>query len=136
MYNIQHNPATLYTCDETSITNVQQKHTKLLGLEGTRQISFSNRRTGILCDSRQMYDSKWTLHFSVTCISKKIYETRPDELHTAWINPRVPSLGADTERDFHPVISSFHHTYKTDKIRTSHPSTGWALFTHIELVGL
>ena len=31
-----------------------------------------------------------------------------DDWHTAWINPRVPSLGVDTERDFFPVVSSFH----------------------------
>ena len=49
-------------------------------------------------------------HSSVTCISKKIYKYRTDEWHTAWINPRVPSLGVDTERDFHPVVSSFHRT--------------------------
>ena len=28
------------------------------------------------------------------------------------VNPRVPLLGVDTERDFHPVVSSFHQTYK------------------------
>jgi hypothetical protein len=62
-----------------------------------------------------MYESNWTLHSSVTCISKKIHETRTDEKHTAWINPRLPSLGVDTERDFHPVVSSLHQTYKADK---------------------
>jgi hypothetical protein len=36
---IQHNPARLYNCDETSITIVWHKHTKILGLKGKRQIS-------------------------------------------------------------------------------------------------
>jgi hypothetical protein len=39
MGTIQHNPARLYNCDEISITIVQQKHTKILGLEGKRLIS-------------------------------------------------------------------------------------------------
>jgi len=39
MYTIQHNPAILYRCDETGITIVQHKHTKILGLKGKRQIS-------------------------------------------------------------------------------------------------
>jgi len=39
MYIIQHNPAGLYNCDETWITIVQHKHTKILGLKGKRQIS-------------------------------------------------------------------------------------------------
>jgi hypothetical protein len=51
-----------------------------------------------------------------------MYETRTDEWHTAWINPRVPFLGVDTERDFHPVGSSFHQTYKADKIPDVHYS--------------
>jgi len=39
MYTIQHNPARLYNCNETGITIVQHKHTKILGLKGKRQIS-------------------------------------------------------------------------------------------------
>jgi hypothetical protein len=39
MYTIQHNPARLYNCDETGITIVQHKHTKILGLKGKRWIS-------------------------------------------------------------------------------------------------
>jgi len=38
-YTIQHNPAILYNCDETGISIVQHKHTKILGLKGKRQIS-------------------------------------------------------------------------------------------------
>jgi len=38
MYTIQHNPARLHTCDETGITIVQHKHTKILGFKGKRQI--------------------------------------------------------------------------------------------------
>ena len=92
----------------------------------------STRRTGISSDSRHLYQSNWILHSSVTCISKKEYEARTDEWHTAWINPRVPSLGVDTERDFFPVVSSFHQTYKADKRRSCYLSTGRALFTHQE----
>ena len=89
-------------------------------------IFFSIRRSGISCDSRQLYESNWTLHSSITCISKKIYWTRTDEWHTAWINPRVPSLGVDTERDFHPVVSSFHQTYEANKMRSLYLCTGLA----------
>jgi len=39
MYIIQHNPARLYNCDETGITIVEHKHTKILGLKGKRRIS-------------------------------------------------------------------------------------------------
>ena len=46
---------------------------------------------------------------------QKKYEKRTDEWLTAWINPRVLSLGVDTERDFFPLVSSFHQTYKADK---------------------
>jgi hypothetical protein len=39
MYTIQHDPARLYNCDETCITTVQHKHTKILELKCKRQIS-------------------------------------------------------------------------------------------------
>jgi hypothetical protein len=39
MYTIQHNPARLHNCDKTSITIVQQKHTKILQLKGKCQTS-------------------------------------------------------------------------------------------------
>jgi len=39
MCTFQHNPPRLYNCDETCITIVQRKHTKISGLKGKRQIS-------------------------------------------------------------------------------------------------
>ena len=133
MDTIIHNTARLYNCDETGITIVQHKTHKNIRIERQASDIFSSiRRTGISRDSHQLYESNWTLHPSVTCISKKKYETRTDEWHTAWINPRVPSLGVDTERDLFPVVSSFHQTYKAEKRRSCYLSTGRALFTDQE----
>ena len=39
MYTVEHNPAKRYNSDETGITIVQHKHTKILGLKYKRQIS-------------------------------------------------------------------------------------------------
>jgi len=39
MDTTQHNPARLYNCDETGITILQHKHTKILGVKGKRQRS-------------------------------------------------------------------------------------------------
>jgi len=39
MYNIQHNSARLYNCDETCITIVQHKHAKILRLKDKRQVA-------------------------------------------------------------------------------------------------
>ena len=79
METIKHNPARLYNCDETGITIVQHKHKNIRIQRQASDIFSSIRRTGISCDSRQLYESNWTLHPSVTCISKKKYETRTDE---------------------------------------------------------
>jgi len=38
-YTIQHNPARLYNSDDTCLTVVQHKHTKIFGLKCKRQIS-------------------------------------------------------------------------------------------------
>ena len=116
MDTIQHNPARLYNCDKTAITIVQHKHTKILGLKGKRQISsLQSAERGSLVTVVNCMSP--TVHFipPLLCISKKKYETRTDEWHTAWINTRVSSLEVDTERDFFPVVSSFHQPYKDDK---------------------
>ena len=127
MDTIKHNPARLYNCDETGITIIQCKHTKILGLKDKHQISsLQSAKRGSLVTVNCMSP---TLHSSVTRISKKKYVTRTDEWHTAWINPHVPALGVDTEWDFFPVVSSLHETYKANKRRSCYLSTGWALFT-------
>jgi hypothetical protein len=43
------------------------------------------------------------------------YETRTDEWHAAWINPRVPSHGVDTEEIFSQWFLHFiKHTKPTE----------------------
>ena len=114
------------------LLNLAQTHKNIRTERQAWDIFCLIRRRGISCDSHQLYESKWTIHSSITCISKKIYEMRTDEWHTTWITPRVPSLGVDTERDLHPAVSSIHWTYKTDKKRSCYLGTRWALFTHNE----
>ena len=87
-----------------------QTHENIRSERQASDIFCSTRRSGVSCDSCHLFESSWTLHSSVTCISTKIYETRTDEWHTAWINLCVPFLGVDIEQDFHPVVSSFHQT--------------------------
>jgi hypothetical protein len=90
---IKNNPARLYNCDETGITVVQHKHTKILGLKGKRQISSlqSAERGSLVTDVTYISP---TGHFipPLLVFPRKKYETRTDEWHTAWINPRVPSF--------------------------------------------
>jgi len=128
MDTIKHNPARLYNCGKTGITIVQHKHTKMLGLKGKRQISSlkpaerGSLVTVINCMSP-------TGHF----ISPLLVFPRKNmkqELMNG--TPCVPSLMVDTERDFFPVVSSFHQTYKADKRRSCYLSTGWAVLTHQE----
>ena len=98
MDTIQHNPARLRRNRQHYCT--AQIHENVRIEWQASDIFSSIGRTGITCDSRHLYESNWTLHSSVTCISKKKHETRTDEWHTAWINPRVPSLRVDREREF------------------------------------
>ena len=131
MYTIQHYPARLYNCDKTAITIVQHKHTKILGLKGKRQISsVQSANRGISCDSRHLFWVQLDTSFLRYWHFQENIWNKTDEWHTAWINPRVQSVGVDTERDFHPVASSFHQTYRADKIRSLYLSTGRAPFKH------
>jgi len=107
MDTIQHNPTGLYNCDKTGINIVQHRHTEILRLNQA-----SNNYTSVR--SRHLYESNCTFHSSDSCISKQKYETITDEWHITWINPRVPSLVVDTERDFLPVFLHFiKHTKPT-----------------------
>ena len=119
MDTIQHNPARIYNCTETGITIVQHKHTKKLGVKGKHQIS-----------SVQSVD-RGSLVTVVTCMSpighfippllvftRKYMKQEMTNGTPPGINPCVPYLRVDTEQDFYPVVSSFHSTYKADKIKS------------------
>ena len=133
MYAIQQNSCkTLQLRRNRHHCCAAQTHENVMIERQASEIFCSIRRSEICCDSRHLYESNWTLRSSV--ISNKIYETRTDDWRVpvisscfVWINPRVPSLGVDTERDFHPVVSSFHQTYEADKIRFLYLSTERAL---------
>jgi len=109
MYTTEHNPARLPLRQNRHHYYAAQTH------ENIRiERHPSSRRTGISCDRRHLYEYNCKRHSSVTCISKKKYGTRTDEWHTAWINPRVPSLGVDTEGDFsHWFLHFIKHTKPT-----------------------
>jgi hypothetical protein len=132
MYTIQHNPARLYNCNETGITIVQHKHMKILGLKGKRQVSpiqtaeWGSLVTVIDCMRPAGHVIPPLLIFPRKYMKPEVMNgTLP-----LWINPCVPSLEVDTERNFRPVVSSFHQTYRADKISSCCGSSGQALFTH------
>jgi hypothetical protein len=136
MNTIQYTPARLYNYEETDITLVQHKHAKILRLKGKRQISsLQSAKRGFLVTIVTYMSPNGHFIPPLLEFPRKKYETRTDERQTAWINPRLPFLGMDTERDFLPVVSSFHQTYKADKRRSCYLSPGRALFTHKEPVG-
>jgi hypothetical protein len=71
MDTIKHNPARLQNCNETELTIVQHKHTKILGLKGKRQISSlqSAERGSLVAVVTCM--SLIGQYASISCISKK-----------------------------------------------------------------
>jgi len=129
VYTIQHNPARHYNRDETGITIVEHKYTKILGLKGKRQISSvqsADRGSLVVkCLSPTEQFIPPLLVFPRTYMKQELMNgTLPTS------SPRVPSLEVDTKRDFYPVFSSVHQTYKANKIRSCYLSTGRELFTH------
>ena len=150
MDTIQHNAARLYNCDETGITILQHKHTKILGLKGKRQIfSLQSAERGSLVTVVTCLSP--TGHFipPLLLFPKKIWNKNWWMAHR-WINLRVPSLGVDTERDFFPqwflhfikhtkptkedpliLVSDRHysHTRKLEVIT-------WARENHVDIIRL
>jgi hypothetical protein len=106
MDTIQHNPARLYNCDETGIKIVQHKRTKILTLKSKRQIiSLQSAERGSLvtvvtCISPIGPFIPPLFVFPIKKVKKELMSSLRTDEFTAWIMPRVPSLGVDTERHF------------------------------------
>jgi hypothetical protein len=136
MDTIQHNPTGLHKRDETGITIVQHKHTKILGLKGRRQISSlqSTERgsvvTVVSCMSPTGHFIPPLLVFPRKNMEQELMDgTPPGSIHACH------SLGLDTQREF-LVVSSFHQTYKPDKRRPCYLGTGRAHTRNLEFITL
>jgi len=130
MDTIQHNPPRLYNCDETGITIVQHKHTKMWGLKGRLQISSvqSAERgslvTVVICVSPTGQFTPQFLVFPRKNMKQELMNgTPPSSIHACH-----PSVWLQSEI-FFPVVPSFHQTYQADKRRSCYLSNGRALFT-------
>jgi len=89
-----------------------KKNKKISGLKSKHRISsLQSAERGSLVTVVTFMNP--TGHFipPLRVFPRKKYETRTDEWQTAWINPRMSSIHVDTERDFHPVISSLRQIY-------------------------
>jgi hypothetical protein len=78
-HNIQHNPTRLYNGDETGITIVQHKHTKILELKGERQISFLKSLERVFLVTLFAFTSPTGHFISPILVLRKKYETKTDE---------------------------------------------------------
>ena len=133
MDTIQHNPARLYNCDETGITIVKHKHTKILGLKAKPQISslqFAERAslvTVVACMSPTGHFFPSLLVFPRKNMKKELMDgTSPGSIHACHPSEWIQSVFC------FPEVSSFHQTYKARKRKSCYLSTGRALFTHKE----
>ena len=116
MDTIQHNPARLYNCDETGITVVQRKHTKILGLKCKRQISslqYTERAslvTVVTCMSPTGHFIPPLLVFPRKNVKKELMNgTSPGSIHACHPSEWIQSAFC------FPVVSSFQQTYKAEK---------------------
>ncbi|KAJ8968235.1 hypothetical protein NQ317_011351 [Molorchus minor] len=73
---IKHSPSRLYNCDETGITIVQHKHTKVVGLKGKKtNRGLTSSRARFTYHSGYLYEPSWTLYPSSSNFSSEKYET-------------------------------------------------------------
>jgi hypothetical protein len=132
MDTIQHNPARLYNCDETSITSVQHKHTKILGLKGKHQItSLQSTERGFLvtvitCMSPTGHFIPPLLVFPRKYMKPELMNgTPPGSIHVCH-----PSELIQSETFSQWFLHIIKH--KNQQKRSCYLSTGQALFTHQE----
>jgi len=102
MDTIKHKPARLYNCNETGITIVEHKHTKMLGLKGKRQISsLSSAERGSLvtvinCVSPNGHFIPPLLVFPIKNLKQELMNgTPPGSVHACrpswWIQSEISS---------------------------------------------
>jgi hypothetical protein len=83
---------------------------KMLAMKGKHQISsfqcaeWGSLVTLVICMSPSGHFVPPLLLFPRKNMKQEVMNGTP------WINPHMPSLKVDTERDFFPVVSSFHQT--------------------------
>jgi hypothetical protein len=111
MDNIQHISERLYNCDETGITIVQHKHTKILGLNGKRhRSSLQSAERGsvvpvVACMSPTASFIPPLLAFPRKTMKQELMNgTPPGSIHACH-----PSKWIESEI-FFPVVSSLHQT--------------------------
>ena len=130
MDSIKHNPAILYNCDKTGITIVQQKHTKILGFKGKRQISSVQSAepgslvTVVTCMSPTVHFIPPLLVFPRKNMKQEVMNgTPPGSIHachpSGWIQSEIFSQW---------FLHFLKHT-KRQK-RSCYLCTGRELFTH------
>ena len=116
MYTIQHNLQDFTIVPKPASLLYSTNTWKYLDWKANVRYLLLNLQNGDLLWQSSTYESKRTLHFSVTCISKKIYETRTDAWHTAQINPYVPFLQLVESEIFTRFSLHFiKHTKPTNK---------------------
>jgi len=135
MYTIQHNPAGPYNCDETGITIVQHKHTKILGLKEKRQISSvqsAERETLVRVVNRMSPTAQFIpplLKFPRKYMKPELMNGKPPEsIHALHFSGQIQS------EIFTQRFLYFIKRTKPTK-RSCYLGTGLALFTHKETGG-
>jgi len=95
---IQHNPARLYNCDETGITVVQHKHTKILGSKGVTYLRSNPQNGDLLWQSSPVWvqlDTSFLrfLYFQEKIWNKNWWMAWTGSIHTChpsgWIQSEI-----------------------------------------------
>ena len=125
---IKHKPARLYNCEQTGITIVQNKHTKILGLKGVRYLVFNPQIRGLLWQSSTVWVQQDTSFLRYLNFQEKIWNKNWWMTHRLDQSTRAIPRGGYRARIF-PTGFLVHQTYKAYKIRSCYLTTGLALFT-------
>jgi hypothetical protein len=131
MDKIHHSPSRLYKCDETGITVVPHKHTKVVDLKGKRQIAAlqaAERRTLITIVTCMILSG----HFVPPSVifPRNKYETGTNAWHTSWFHLCLPPVWLGADGYVHRVASSLHPQCQTYSRRPCVSCVTWPLFIH------
>jgi hypothetical protein len=115
MVNIKFSPNHIFNMDETGITIVQQKSSKVVGVKGKRQVaSLSSAERGALVTVVNMHECSQSICAPAADLPQEEYEIKVVGWRTSWHDWYLSHLWLDPGRVIYAVVQAlcfYRQTY-------------------------
>lgn len=133
LMRINVNSSRLYNCDETGISVVQYKHTKILARKEKRQVaSLTSSERGSLITVVMCFSAAGHYVLPLIVFPRKNMKNELKQRYATGLNFCLPYFRMDPTRHLRPVATSFHSSCKTNERRSRCIGFGRPFLTYQE----